>query len=220
MVPSLPVDVETRKQVQVHQSETGARRSVRKSKAFRFYTLEFRGRQRSEYEAFEPTWTANYPGNTIEWANTVCNASGQFYFDSELTWRPARNNLIDYSVALKRRDPQAIVVPESNEMPFVPSYGYDVKLRKEVLISDAVSYLRKAAALSGTKRPIDLVFRARYKSELLTMEQFWDYHYPCRQITFTEPVLGEETDFWIDSNLRWRVRAVNLVDYSFAIREV
>jgi hypothetical protein len=218
--PTLPVEVETRKQVIVYEAQTAARRAVRKSKAFRFYPLEFRGRKQSEYDAFEPVWDVNYPGTTIEWVNATVNATGQFYFDSELTWRPAKNNLLDYAVALKRRDAQTVVTPASSVLPFVPSYGYDVKLKKEIALSDAVSYLRKVAALSGTKRPIDLVFRFRSLAQVLELEQFWDYHYPCRQISFTEPVLNIERDFWIDSNFKWRVLAKNLVDCSFAIREV
>jgi len=218
--PTFPVEIETRKQVLVYEAETSARRAVRKSKAFRFYVLEFKGRKQQEYDDFEPTFSSNYPGKTIEWLNTVLDASGDFELDSELTWHPARNNLLDYAFSLKRQDPQVVVPPESNALPFVPSYGYDVKLRKEVLISQAVSYLRKASATSGTKRPIDLVFRARSLAELLTMEQFWDYHYPCRQISFTEPVLNIESEWWIDSNFKWRVIGENLVEYSFAVREV
>src|SRR5690349_15620252 len=154
MNPSFPVEVETRKQVLVYEAETSARRAVRKSKAFRFYTLEFQKRKQQEYDDFEPTFTAAYPDDTIEWVNSVLNASGQFYFDSPLRWNPTLNNVLSYAFSLKRRDPQTIVVPESNEVPFAPSYGYDVNLNKQVLVSDAVSYLRNSAALSGTKRPI------------------------------------------------------------------
>ena len=193
---------------------------MRKSRAFRFYTLEFHGRKRSEYEDFEPTWAANYPGDTIEWINAVLNASGQFYFDSALRWSPARYNLLDYSFVLKRRDAQTIIVPGSNELPFAPSYSYEVNPQKEASVSDSVSYARIASDLSTTKRLFNLVFRARSLSQLLTMEQFWDYHYPCRQISFTEPVLEFEGDCWIDSNFKWRVNAANLVEYSFALREV
>src|ERR1051325_9988617 len=103
MEPTFPIEVETRKQVIVGQANTGNRRAVRKSKAFRFYTLTFGGRKRSEYEAFEPTWIANYPGSTIEWVNTVANASGHFFFDSALRWSPTLSHLIDYSFVLKRR---------------------------------------------------------------------------------------------------------------------
>jgi hypothetical protein len=47
-----------------------------------------------------------------------------------------------------------------------------------------------------------------------------DWHYPGRQIAFTDPVLDVDGDFWIDSNFKWRVIRDNLVEYSFLIREV
>ncbi len=218
--PTLPVEIETRKQVLVYQSETGVRRAVRKSKAFRFYTLEFHGRKRDEYESFEPTWVANYPGTTIEWVNTVLNATGHFYFDSALRWSPTLHNLLDYSFILKRRDAQAVVAPVDSDLPYSPSYTYEVNPQKETKASDSVSFARISDALGDTKRLFTLGFHARSLTEVLAMEQFWDYHYPCRQISFTEPVLDFEGDCWIDSNFKWRVNAANLVEYSFAIREV
>jgi len=218
--PTHPVEVETRKQVLVSQSGTGARRAVRKSRAFRFYTLEFHGRKQSEYSALEPVWAANYPKSTIEWVNSVLDASGQFYFDSPLKWSPTLNNLFDYAFSLKRRDAQALVAQESNVLPFGPSYGYEVNPDKETSVSDSVSYARAAEAVSSERRLISLVFRARSLAETLLMEQFWDYYYPCSKIAFTEPVLGVDGEFWIDSNFKWRVLANHLTEYSFAVREV
>ncbi len=224
--PTFPVEIETGKQVLVSQTSSGARRAVRKSKAFRFYTMEHKAQQRSEYETLEPIWSANYPGQTFEWVSATLNASGQFYFDSALKWSPARTNLIDYSYVLKRRDAQVVVAPESNALPFAPNYGYDVEPQKQVSASDSVDFSRHAAALSSMRRLFALVFRNRSLAELLEMEQFWDYHYPCKQVSFTDPVidtggvLEADGDFWIDSNFKWRVVARNLVDYSFALREV
>ncbi len=218
--PTFPVEIETRKQVVVHQADNGARRAVRKSKAFRFYDLSFSGRKKSEYEAFQSLWAANYRVSTIEWVNAVLHASGHFYFDSPINSRRARNNVIDYGVALRRRDSQVVVVPSSNVMPATPSYGYEGNPLKEGLVSDSVGGAREQLALSGQKRLFVLGFRARYLAQALVMEQFWDYHYPCRLIEFTDPVLNIEGEFWIDSNFKWRLGANNLVEYSFVIREV
>lgn len=218
--PTLPVDIETRKQVLVHQAETGARRAVRKSKAFRFYDLSFTNRKKAEYEAFETLWSDHYRVDTVEWSNTVLNASGHFYFDSALSSRRALNNLISFAVALRRRDAQSVVDPGSNVLPFTPSYGHEGNPLKEGLVSDSVGGAREQLALSGQKRIFPLVFRSRSLSQTLAMEQFWDYHYPCRPIEFTDPVLDVEGEFWIDSNFKWRVEANNLVEYAFAIREV
>jgi hypothetical protein len=220
IVPSFPVEVETRKQVFVSQSEKGVRQSLTKSKSYRFYTLPFNSRKQAEYAALEPIWAALYPELSFAWVNAVLDASGDFYFDSPLKWTPARNNLLNYSLVLKRKTPLASEEPDSSAMPFAPSYGYEGNPTREALVSDAVDYSRQAAALSAQKQLFNLVFRARSLAELLEMELFWDWHYPGRQISFTDPVLDVDGNFWIDSNFKWRVLATSLVEYSFAIREV
>ncbi len=219
-VPSLPIEVETRKQVLAMETETGVRQTITKSKAFRFYALNFAGRKRGEYEGIEPFWESVYPDLTFGWTNAVCDASGDFYVDSPLKWRPARHNLIDYSLAIKRKLPVAVVEPDSNVMPFTPSYGYEGTPTKEALVSDGIDYSRMAAALSDKRCLFSLGFRARLLAEALEMEQFWNYHYPRRQIVFTEPVLNIEFQMWIDSNFKWTVRPDRLLDYSFAVRGV
>lgn len=220
LLPSFPVEVETRKQVSVFQTETGVRESIMKSRSYRFYTLEFLTRKQAEYKDLEPFWAAIYPDARFAWVNVSLDASGEFYFDSALKWTPARNNLLNYSLVLKRKSPVATGDPGSNVMPFVPSYGYEGDPMRESLVSDAVDFSRQAAPLSAQKRLFNLTFQARSLAELLEMEIFWDWHYPGRQISFTDPVLGVDGDFWIDSNFKWRVLARNLVEYSFDVREV
>lgn len=220
IVPSYPVEIETRKTVLVSQSETGARQTLVKSKSFRFYTLEFRGRKRVEFDDFQPLWEDTYPTWSFEWVNPVFDASGEFYFDSGVRVTPARMNLVSYGVVLKQRSPITTVVQASNALPFSPSYNYDGSPNKQVLVSDSPDQSRVATELSGVWWPFNLLFQSKSLAECLLMEQFWDYHYPGRQITYTDPVLGVAGNFWLDSNFKWRVRGVNLVDYSFAIREV
>jgi hypothetical protein len=220
IVPSFPVDFETRKQVFVQQTETGVRESITKSKSYRFYTLQFPGRPQAEYAAFEAVWRVLYPDLWFAWVHTVLNASGDFYFDSALKWTPKRNNLLDYSVVLKRKAALISVDPGSNVMPFAPSYDYEGNPTREGLVSDAIDFSRQAAPLSEQKRLFNLPFRARSLAEMLEMELFWDWHYPGRQISFTDPVLGVDGNFWIDSNFKCRVFARNLVEYSFDVREV
>lgn len=220
IVPSYPVEIETKKNVLASQSEKGARQVGAKSRAFRFYTLPFKGRKRAEFDTFQPLWEDTYPGWTFEWTNAVFDASGEFYVDSPLTWVPARHNLLDYSLVLKQKSPIATAVPASNELPFLPSYNYDAKPMKEVVVSDAPSGSRRALELSTVLWPFNLTFRSRPLAEVLEMEQFWDYHYPGRPVSYTDPVLNISGLFWVDSNFKWSVRDLNLVDYAFALREV
>lgn len=219
IVPSYPIEVETRKQTQVSQSETGARECITKSRAFRFYTLAFNGRKLSEYSAIESSWASIYP-DTFNWTHAISDASGEFYFDSALKWSPSRHNVIDFSFALKPKLALSVSDPESNVLPFAPNYRYEGSPDKAIVASDGIDYSRKVMTLSDKFRPFSLVFRSRTLAELLEMEQFWAWHYPSRQISFTEPLLNIEGDFWIDSSFKWRVVRENLVDYSFAIREV
>jgi hypothetical protein len=219
LLPSYPVEIETKKTVLLSQSETGARQTLVKSKSFRFYTLQFRNRKRSEFDDFQPLWEDAYPSWTFQWENSIFDANGEFYFDSPVRWQPARMNLVSYSVALKRQAPITTVVQPSNALPSSPSYNYDGTPNKQVLISDSPDQSRVATELSSVWWPFNLLFQSRSLAECLLMEQFWDYHYPGRQITYTDPVLGVAGDFWIDSIFKWRVRGVNLVDYSFAVRE-
>lgn len=220
IIPSHPVEIETRKEVRLSQSEPGVRQSGVKSKSFRFYTLEFRGRQRSEFGTFQPLWEETYPAWTFEWVNPVFDASGEFYVDSAVKWVPRRQNLVDYSVVLRQKLPIATSVPDSNALPYSPDYGSEGSPTKQVVVSDAPDMTRQAAELSDVMWPFNLSFRSRYLAEALAMEQFWNYHYPGRPITYTDPTLGVAGNFWIDSNFKWRVLRNNLVEYSFAIREV
>jgi hypothetical protein len=108
----------------VFQSETGIRESITKWKSYRFYTLQFLTRKQAEYAAFEPVWSGLYPGLPFPWGS-LCLTPRATSFDSALKWTPARNNLLNYSLVLKRKAPLTSVDPGSNVMPFAPSYDYE-----------------------------------------------------------------------------------------------
>jgi hypothetical protein len=230
--PNSPVEMETRKTVVTSDSDAGLRVALRKSKAFRFATLVFNRRTLEEVQTVRAEWATLFPGLTFAWTNTDCDIDAdQFYFDSPIKTQPDGLNSISYSMVLKAKLPISHAVPGSNVLPFVPTFGYEVEESKVILVSDAPSLTRKAAERAPERREFKLGFKGRQLAQLLTMEAFWDYHYPGKQITLhadlTAPNLRSgspqqlhlDGNFWITSNLKWSVYGAT-IDYSFDIKEV
>jgi hypothetical protein len=218
--PSAPVEVETRKAVTVHEAPNGARYFIRRSKAFRFYTLQYNLRSLEEYNLMRVMWLNNYPRTPVLWTNTEADTGGEeFYIDAPIKSVPQAANALTYYIVLRAKTPQAIVVPDDNIVPFSPSYGYDTQDAKAVNLSDGVSFARAVASLSGKKRSFNLVFKNRQLTEFLEMEEFWDYHYPGKTVSFVDSYLGVTLNYRFTSNLKWSLKN-EFVEYSFSILEV
>lgn len=202
------------------QSEKLSRETVTKSPPFLFYTLNFNGRKRSEYDAVQAKWESLHPEQGFLWNMPHLNASGLYFFDSDIRLVRSFNERNDFAFSLRSGEPWPIVVPGSNVLPLDPHYGSEASPTKQALVSDSAASARAAKALSAMKLPETLVFRNRYLSHLQTMINFWAYHYPRRQIVYTNPWTGSTKNYWIDSDLKGQFKGINWVDFSFAIREV
>lgn len=218
--PSSPVEVETRKNVSLTQSETSVRQFVIHSYAFRFFKLKFNKREIEELNEMLALWELVQPGE-LTWTNTDCDVNSDvFETDSDLTWRGIDNNVYDYQLSLKAKNPISHPIPSSNVLTFDPSYGFDASTGKIINISESEAMRRKAADTSDEKRHYGLVFTEWSLSQTLLAEGLWDYHYPGRAIEFTDPQLGDTSDYTIDSNFKWLIHDWDWIDFSFAIHEL
>jgi hypothetical protein len=219
--PRYPVEFEVRKKVLPGQSDVGARQAVLKSEAYLFFpALNFRMRV-ADFEALRAAWESLYPAGTFAWTKPILAASGEFFFDSRVRATYPRPGTVEFSLALRAREPWAVTTPGSNVLPVTPSYGSELEPWMESNVSDSAAMRRVAAALSDGKRVYLLVFRNRYLAELLQMVSFWAYHYPLRKVVYADPLAGVPAgEYWIDSDFKGTWRGLNWVDYSFALREV
>jgi hypothetical protein len=219
--PRYPVEFEVRKKVLPGQSEPGARQAILKSQAYLFFpSLNFRMRV-GDFEALRAAWESLYPAGTFVWTKPILAASGEFFFDSRVRATYPRPGTVEFSLALRAREPWAVTTPGSNVLPVTPSYGSELEPWMESNVSDSAAMRRVAAALSDGKRVYPLVFRNRYLAELLQMVSFWAYHYPLRKVVYADPLAGVPAgEYWIDSDFKGTWRGLNWVDYSFALREV
>jgi hypothetical protein len=86
-------------------------------------------------------------------------------------------------------------------------FSREPSLIRQVVALNAIGQLRTNAhhacvgwkLVSKQKRLFNLPFRGHSMAELLEIELFWDWHYPGRQISFTDPVLGVDGAFWIST---------------------
>ena len=220
ILPNIPVEVETRKNVFITQSRTGVRRTVTKSPAVRFYTLDYKFWDQDEYETYLVDWNSFYPSTAVSWTNADLNASGDFYLDSSIKATVGDPEDFGFSLSLRAKVGLSPSNPGSTTITNRPNFTYEITNDKIVLISDSVGYARKARATGNMSRQYLLSFNNRTLAETLAMENFWAYHYPKTQVTFTDDTFSETLTCWLDSNFRWVVNGVNLIDYSFVITEV
>jgi hypothetical protein len=218
--PSVPIEIETRKNVFISQSRTGVRKTVTKSGAVRYYTLNFKFRDLDEFEEKLVEWESNYPGTSFEWTESVVDASGFFYFDSEFKAVAVNPNTFDYSFSLRTRDALIPSDPGTTTFPYQPNFAYDITTVRKILVSDSISLARVARATSQTARQFQYTFKNRTLTEALAAENFWAFHYPKNRITFADSVFDETMTFWFDSNFKWTVNSINLIDYSFVFTEI
>lgn len=219
LLPSIPVEVETRKNVFISQSRTGTRSTVAKSGAFRFYNLEFKFRDQDEYLEKLDEYTTNYPGVAFSWTNTDIGANGFYYFDSELRVIVENPDTFSYSIEVRARDPLVPTDPSTVVFPYKPNFAYDITNVRKVLISDSVSFARAAKSTSGVFRQFQYTFKNRPLTEVLAAENFWAFHYPYSQISFADDTFDEDMTFWFDSNFKWTINGINLIDYTFVFTE-
>jgi hypothetical protein len=220
LLPTIPVEVETRKNTFISQSRTGMRQTVTKSGAHRFYTLDFRFREQEEFLEKLGEWEVNYPGTAFEWINSDLAASGFFYFDSEFRANVDNPNTFSYSTSVRTRDALVPTDPETSLFPYKPNFAYEITTVRKIILSESVGMARAAAATSALGRQFQYTFMNRSLTELLAAENFWAYHYPHNQITFDDDTFDENMTFWFDSNFKWTVKGVGLVDYTFVFTEV
>jgi hypothetical protein len=222
LVPSYPVDFEVRRKVLPSQSEKLTRESVTKSQHFLYFNLNFNARKPAEYDAVQALWDLLYPNpeQGFLWDMPHLNASGVFLFDSEIRLVRSFHQRNDFAFSIRRHNPLTIIVPGSNVLPRAPDYTTEVQPTKQVLVSDSPANSRAAEAVSETKLPLNLVFRNLYLSHVQTLIHFWAYHFPKRQIVYTDPWTGSTKNYWIDSDFKGQFKGLNWVECSFAIREV
>lgn len=218
--PNIPVEIETKKTVFISQSRVGVRKTVIKSGAIRYYTLNFRARDFDEFYEKFTEWDTNYPGTAVQWTEALLNASGYFYYDSEFKSAPSNPNTFDYSFSLRTRDAVTASDPGTTTFPYQPNFAYDITTVRKVLVSDSVGLARIARATSETARQFQYTFKNRTLAETLIAENFWNFHYPKNQVTFADSVFDETMTFWLDSNFKWTVNGIGLIDYSFVFTEV
>lgn len=218
--PNIPVEVETRKNVFISQSRAGLRQTTTKSGAFRFYTLNFNVRESDEYLAKLEEFDTYYPGTAFSWSNADLGASGFYYLTSELKTTVEDPNTFSYSIEVRNRDELVATDPESYIFPYKPNFAYDITNTRKVLLSESIGMARVGRTTSEIARQFQYSFKNRSLNELLDAENFWVFHYPQNQITFDDDVFDEEMTFFFDSNFKWTVSGINLIDYTFVFTEV
>lgn len=220
ILPSSPVDIETRKNVSMVQSERDVRHFTIRSQAFRHLNLNFNKREIEELNTVLALWELVYPGNLL-WTNIECDVNNdEFETMSDLTWHGVDNNVYDYKFSLKAKNPIAHPAPSSNVLTFDPSYGFEASTGKIINFSETDSQRRKAEASSDEKRHYGLVFTEWTLADTLLAEGFWDHHYPGRAIEYTDPQLGDTAQYLIDSNFKWSIHDWDWIDFSFVIHEL
>jgi len=217
--PTIPVEVETRKNVFISQSRTGTRQTTIKSGVFRFYTLNFNVRELDEYLTKVTEYNTYYPNTAFEWTNADLGANGFHQFTSELKATVQDPNTFSYSIEVRNRDGLIVTDPGSTTFSFKPNFAYDLTNTRKVLISESIGMAHVGRSLNGVARQFQYSFQNRSLNELLEAENFWAFHYPQNLITFADDTFDESMSFWFDSNFKWTVKGVNLIDYTFVFTE-
>ncbi len=217
--PTIPVEVETRKNVFISQNRAGGRKTVIKSAPLRFYTLNFNTREFDEYIDYVTDWETNYPGIPISWTSPLIDASGYFYYDSEIKNTVTNPDVHTFNFTLRQETGLTPVDPETTLFPYKPNFVYDITDGMQVLINDSVGYARAASQTSDMLRQFQFTFKNRTLTETLAAENFWAFHYPKNIVTFEEETFDETISFWFDSNFKWTVNGENLIDYTFVLTE-
>lgn len=222
LMPTRPIDVETRKKVFFSISRQGVRQVSVKSGGIRFYELNFQRRPLAEYEDLRDQWGMHYPGTVFQWSNTPLNTAGEdYYFDNDLTYTVSHPNNLEYKVNVRRKTKVGVSTPANNIIPYQPNFTEEVDELIRARIDDSSSYVRASVAIASKTKTYKLKFMDRTMNELLEMENFWAYHYPTRQIVFNDLVLELNGQlFYIDSDFKWQIERENSINYSFLIVEV
>lgn len=219
LMPTRPIDVETRKKVFFSISRQGARQTLVKSGAIRFYDLNFQSRSLAEYEDLRDEWEAHYPDTVFQWSNVPLNTAGEdYYFDNNLTYTVNHPNNLDYKLSIRRKSSITVSTPVSNIIPHQPNFAEEIDELIRARIDDSVSFVRVSSAVAPNAKTYKLKFMDRTMEELLEMENFWAYHYPTRQVAFNDLVLELSGQlFYIDSDFKWQIERENSINYSFLI---
>lgn len=101
-------------------------------------------------------------------------------------------------------------------VPFAPSRDYEPLEDKKVLVFIPDSGPRQTRT-KGDNGAFPFIRNVAQKAEFDEMLAFWKAHYPGKQVYFTNPFEGVEELWWIDSGLKRKWSAVNLVSYSFML---
>lgn len=223
-LPSEPIEIETRKAIVTSKSNGGIRVSLRKSKPFRFPILSFGSREQSEKDDVFEFWDAHFPKKSFLWKNDDAGISEQpFLFDSFFKAQPAYYDLWNYTFTLKSVN-SVVYSPVDPELPVTPEWGHEIQYEKEYMASDSPGQRRKSEAKSQSRRAFKLGYRDLDLSNLLTIENFWCYHFPGKIINLnldlTSNDLHLDGDFKITSNLKWSATAINIPTCEFEILEV
>ena len=111
-------------------------------------------------------------------------------------------------------------------VPVTPDRGLNVTREKKILLFQADDGTRESRIKRGKKLRMEMVHNNHKKSEfqiagnLATMEPFWATYYDGVTIVqCTHPFTGEVLTGYIDSDLKEKWDAMNLVSFSWIFQE-
>ena len=152
------------------------------------------------------TWTASAGTISAGGLYTAPNVTGTYTVTARNAANETRSVTISVTAAIYR----------------VPSYTYPVSEDKKVLRFEPESGPEQTRTKRGHKRRVEFNANDRQKAEVLEMRALWRAHYGIagKYVYFTDPDLGEEALYKIDS--LWKSERVrpNLYNYSFVLQEV
>ncbi|MCA1557165.1 MAG: hypothetical protein LC731_01340, partial [Acidobacteria bacterium] len=156
----------------------------------------------------------------IYWRDPFLDQERRFYIESFIEYARVSRGIYDYSLSLREIRPYQPGTIEAVDaaFPYLPDYGSEVQMTREVFSSDAWDWSRVASALDGTtKERVKVVFSARGVAEFLVAENFWSYFYPWGKVTF--PVAAALAgEYYIDSELSFSYAQHNMINYEFMVR--
>lgn len=131
----------------------------------------------------------------------------------------APNNGGTYSVTATNGSAQAttVTITVTGVVPFVPDWPLEPVAGKKVLLYEADDGSRQTRTKSR-KDSFPFIRNTAKKSEHDEMKQFWEDHYPGKQVYFTVPGQSEAL-WWLDSDFKSKGRLTNLWGYAFDLKK-
>ena len=125
-----------------------------------------------------------------------------------------------YTVTATNEDGSDIVtITVTAVVPTVPTWGFEADNKKKVLLFEAQDGSRQTRTKGPKKQTFNFTTARRPKVEFVELEAFWNANYPGSKVYFTHPGTGIESLYWIDSDLKEQWSRLNLVSYSFVLKE-